>query len=186
MEEVDGELLLVMDYIEGGSLSQLIARGGELPMGVALRVLIDVCAGIDAIHTAKDEQGIPLGLVHRDVSPQNVLVGFDGVARVTDFGIAKSAASPKRTAKNVRRQRRPALGARSPLHPGPVSALRVASLARRVLRPDGADAIPRPRVALVSLCAGYSCANRSRGRGLAPSLHQPRPLEAATSHSRRS
>ena len=103
VEEVDGELLLVMDFIEGGSLSQLIARAGQLPMGVALRVLIDVCAGIDAIHTAKDEQGIPLGLVHRDVSPQNVLVGFDGVARVTDFGIAKSAASPKRTAKNVRR-----------------------------------------------------------------------------------
>lgn len=103
VEEVAGELLLVMDYIEGGSLSQLLARGGQVPMEVALRIVVDACAGIDAIHTAKDVQGIPLGLVHRDVSPQNILVGFDGVARVTDFGIAKSAASPKRTAKNVRR-----------------------------------------------------------------------------------
>lgn len=103
VEEVSGELLLVMDYIEGGSLSQLLARGGQVPMEVALRIVVDACAGIDAIHTAKDAQGIPLGLVHRDVSPQNILVGFDGVARVTDFGIAKSAASPKRTAKNVRR-----------------------------------------------------------------------------------
>jgi eukaryotic-like serine/threonine-protein kinase len=92
VEEAEGELLLIMDYIEGASLATLVAQGGGDPTvraKAALRVLIDACAGLDAAHRALDERGRPFGLVHRDVSPQNILVGVDGVARVIDFGIAK-------------------------------------------------------------------------------------------------
>lgn len=103
VDEVDGELLLVMDYIDGGSLSQLVTSDHEVPLGVKLSIVLDACAGLSAIHTARDAEDRPLGLVHRDVSPQNILVGLDGVARVTDFGIAKGAADPKRTSKMMRR-----------------------------------------------------------------------------------
>jgi len=103
VDEVDGELLLVMDYIDGGALSQLLTAGTKMPLGVKLSVILDACAGLSAIHTAVDADGRPLGLVHRDVSPQNILVGLDGAARITDFGIAKAALDPKRTAMTMRR-----------------------------------------------------------------------------------
>jgi len=95
VEAVGDAIQLVMDYIEGASLGELVAaatRGGErVPAAVAVRVVLDACAGLHAAHEARDDAGGPLGLVHRDVSPQNILVGVDGVARVTDFGIAKCA-----------------------------------------------------------------------------------------------
>jgi serine/threonine-protein kinase len=93
VEEDDGTLQLVMDYVEGASLGQLILHGARtgarLPAAVAVRVVLDACAGLHAAHELRDEAGAPLGLVHRDVSPQNILVGLDGAARVTDFGVAK-------------------------------------------------------------------------------------------------
>jgi serine/threonine-protein kinase len=95
VEELDGELLLVMDYVEGVSLAQLLPwvepSGAPMPSRVALRILVDACVGLGAVHGARDEKGRPLGVVHRDVSPQNVLVGVDGVAKITDFGVAKNA-----------------------------------------------------------------------------------------------
>lgn len=93
VEQVDDHLLLVMDYIEGASLSELLAArpSQPLPPRLAVRVALDACAGLHAAHELKDASGQPLHIVHRDVSPQNLLVGVDGVARLTDFGIAKSA-----------------------------------------------------------------------------------------------
>jgi len=93
---VDGtELLLVMEYVRGVSLSQLTraARdsGTRLPPRVVVAILAGALYGLHAAHEAHDERGMPLELVHRDVSPQNVLVGADGIARVLDFGIAKAA-----------------------------------------------------------------------------------------------
>jgi serine/threonine protein kinase len=97
IEVVGDAIQLVMDYIEGASLGELVSAraraGGKVPAGVAVRVALDACAGLHAAHEACDEDGHPLDLVHRDVSPQNILVGLDGVARVTDFGIAKCAGS---------------------------------------------------------------------------------------------
>ena len=92
VEEVEGELLLVMDYVEGASLADLV-NYEELPMParVAVRALLDGCAGLQAAHELTDDDGKSLGIVHRDVSPHNILVGVDGVARLTDFGIAKSS-----------------------------------------------------------------------------------------------
>jgi hypothetical protein len=93
VESVGDAVQLVMDYIEGASLGELVgtqARAGKrLPPGIAVRIVLDACAGLHAAHEAVDDGGEPVGLVHRDVSPQNVLVGVDGIARVTDFGIAK-------------------------------------------------------------------------------------------------
>jgi serine/threonine-protein kinase len=95
VEELAGELSLVMDYVEGTSLFDLIEAGRAvkrpLPPRIAVRVALDACAGLHAAHTLCDEDGRPLHLVHRDVSPHNILVGVDGVARLSDFGIAKHA-----------------------------------------------------------------------------------------------
>jgi eukaryotic-like serine/threonine-protein kinase len=89
-------LYLVMEYVEGDSLVSLIRRaarqGTAIPLGVTVRVMIDALAGLHAAHELRGTDGLPLNLVHRDVSPQNILVGADGVSRITDFGIAFAAA----------------------------------------------------------------------------------------------
>ncbi len=92
--EIEGdEITLVMDYIEGASLAELLnegLRGGErVPAPVVVRIILDACAGLHAAHEVVDEKGRAVGLVHRDVSPQNLLVGLDGTTRVSDFGVAK-------------------------------------------------------------------------------------------------
>jgi eukaryotic-like serine/threonine-protein kinase len=91
----DAELLLVMDFVLGESLDRLLRRARATrqppPVRVICSVLAGVLAGLHAAHEARDEGGAPLDIVHRDVSPQNVLVGVDGVPRVVDFGVAKAA-----------------------------------------------------------------------------------------------
>ena len=89
----EGELLLVMDYVQGESLSHLARamRPGAIPPRLAVTVLTGVLHGLHAAHEATTEHGEPLHIVHRDVSPQNVIVGVDGVPRVFDFGVAKAA-----------------------------------------------------------------------------------------------
>jgi serine/threonine protein kinase len=90
-----GELFLVMEYVPGESLARLVraarGRGDILPPGITVAIMVGVLQGLHAAHEAKNERGLPLGIVHRDVSPQNVLVGSDGQARVLDFGVAKAA-----------------------------------------------------------------------------------------------
>jgi serine/threonine-protein kinase len=92
--EEAGELFIVMEFIDGVTLRHLlqtVVKDGErIPMGVVLRVMHGVLQGLHAAHEAKGAQGQPLNLVHRDVAPDNVLVGTDGFARVFDFGIAKA------------------------------------------------------------------------------------------------
>ena len=93
-EDAEG-VFLVMDYVEGDSLSGLLRRGIEagepLPLGIGMRILIDALAGLHAAHELLDDSGRPLGIVHRDFTPQNLLIGIDGVARLADFGIARAA-----------------------------------------------------------------------------------------------
>jgi serine/threonine-protein kinase len=89
------ELFLVMEYVHGESLSRLARaarkRREAIPVRVASAVMIATLHGLHAAHEAKNERGEPMHLVHRDVSPQNVLVGVDGVARIADFGVAKAS-----------------------------------------------------------------------------------------------
>jgi hypothetical protein len=91
---LDNELLLVMEYVSGASLSRIQVRqreaGRVAPHRVAVDIMVGALNGLHAAHEAKNENGEPLGIVHRDVSPQNILIGTDGVARLLDFGIAKA------------------------------------------------------------------------------------------------
>ena len=91
---VGNELILVMEYIHGESLAMLlraVRREGTLvPPPIVAAIISGVLHGLHAAHEATSEQGTPLGIVHRDMSPQNVIVGADGIARVLDFGVAKA------------------------------------------------------------------------------------------------
>ncbi len=86
------EIFLVMDYVPGVTLAELVkAQSGEpVPLSAALSIMHDALAGLSAAHRATSQGGQPLKLVHRDVSPQNLLIGADGITRVLDFGIAKA------------------------------------------------------------------------------------------------
>jgi eukaryotic-like serine/threonine-protein kinase len=83
-----------MEYVPGESLSRLVRKtrdaGERIPPRHAIAIMCGALEGLHAAHEAKSERGVPLGMVHRDVSPQNVHVGVDGVSRVLDFGIAKA------------------------------------------------------------------------------------------------
>jgi serine/threonine-protein kinase len=91
---LDGEIFLVMEYVHGEPVSRImmaLARRRErMPVNIAVGICLGLLEGLHAAHEAKSEDGTPLGIVHRDVSPQNVLIGADGVTRVLDFGIAKA------------------------------------------------------------------------------------------------
>ncbi len=90
----EGEVLLVMEYVAGESLASLVKeaqkRRESIPLPIASAIVVGLLHGLHAAHEATSESGEPLGLVHRDVSPQNILVGGDGVARLIDFGVAKA------------------------------------------------------------------------------------------------
>lgn len=89
------EIFLVMEYVPGVTLAELLrlaaAAGEPLPPRVATGIVCHALEGLHAAHEARAEDGSPLGIVHRDVSPQNVLVGADGVSRLLDFGVARAA-----------------------------------------------------------------------------------------------
>jgi len=91
--EAERDLYVVMEYVHGLPLAGALERAGDAPMPVEIAVAIAeaVLLGLQAAHEARAEDGTPLGIVHRDVSPQNILIGADGVPRLIDFGIAKAA-----------------------------------------------------------------------------------------------
>jgi eukaryotic-like serine/threonine-protein kinase len=91
--QVDGELLVAMEYVQGetlaGLLKKLGAEQGRIPLPVVSGIFSGALAGLHAAHEATNERGQPLDIIHRDVSPQNILIGADGAARIIDFGVAK-------------------------------------------------------------------------------------------------
>jgi serine/threonine-protein kinase len=95
---------VIMEYVHGESLARLLAAandGSFLPARVATSILSGALRGLHSAHEARNEDGEPLELVHRDVSPQNILVGADGVARLIDFGIAKARLHAQTTAEGL-------------------------------------------------------------------------------------
>ncbi len=88
------QLYMVMDYIEGDTLAAIqrtaIGLQRTIPLGISLRIVLDALIGLDAAHNLRGPDGEWLQLIHRDVSPQNILVGSDGAARLVDFGIARA------------------------------------------------------------------------------------------------
>jgi serine/threonine-protein kinase len=105
LTEIDNRYCLAMEYVQGEDVRRLEKHARlaskPLPVGLALRIIAEAAAGLDYAHQARDAQGKPLRLVHRDVSPQNILVGFDGGVKVIDFGVAKAAGSTSQTATGV-------------------------------------------------------------------------------------
>jgi len=91
--EENNALYLVMEWVDGESLSVVLAKAAEsggVPLPIAVNLIGQACQGLYAAHNLRDESGNLLGLVHRDVSPQNLLVSFSGTAKLVDFGIAKA------------------------------------------------------------------------------------------------
>lgn len=99
--EHDGELYMAMEYVDGTTAARLVraasARGDDLPLEAALYIALSVLRGLDYAHNARDDDGKPLSLVHRDVSPGNVLIDRSGAVKLTDFGIARAAEIERRT-----------------------------------------------------------------------------------------
>jgi serine/threonine-protein kinase len=94
--EAYGALFYAMEWVDGESLRELqracTSAGERVPAGVAARILADACVGLHAAHEATDLDGTPLEVVHRDVSPHNILLTTDGIPRLIDFGIARARA----------------------------------------------------------------------------------------------
>ncbi len=104
VEEQDGRFFIVMEYLEGQPLSHTrtrLARLGSQLRDHQVRVLCDVLEALHHAHELADYDGKPLNVVHRDVSPHNVIITYDGVAKLVDFGIAKAADSTSQTRTGV-------------------------------------------------------------------------------------
>ena len=99
--EHDGELYMAMEFVDGTTAARLVraaaSRNEEVPLEAALYIALSVLRGLDYAHNARDDEGKPLDLVHRDVSPGNVLIDRSGAVKLTDFGIARAAEIERRT-----------------------------------------------------------------------------------------
>ncbi len=105
VHDAEGEHLLVMDYVDGASLANVMRaarkREERLSRPAVIRILIDALSGLHAAHELTTFDGTPLGVVHRDATPHNILLGTDGTVRITDFGIAKAAERTVHTATGL-------------------------------------------------------------------------------------
>lgn len=101
-ETLDDALVMVMEWVEGATLQALVGSQ-PLPARLVARIVQDACNGLGAIHGAENASGKHLGLVHRHVAPENVLVGTDGTSRLTDFGLAITNVSTRMTRKGIRK-----------------------------------------------------------------------------------
>ncbi|AKF81754.1 tyrosine-protein kinase [Myxococcus fulvus 124B02] len=92
---MDGQYFLAMELVDGQPLNRVLKRGTRmglprLPIPLAVYVALEMCRGLNYAHTRTNEKGVPLGIVHRDISPDNVLISYEGQVKIVDFGIAKA------------------------------------------------------------------------------------------------
>jgi tetratricopeptide (TPR) repeat protein/tRNA A-37 threonylcarbamoyl transferase component Bud32 len=125
--EEDGEVFIVMDYVHGVALSKLLAAHvaadvGPVPIGILAGIFAGALHGLQAAHDVKNDRGEPFGLVHRDISPQNLIVGTDGLVRVADFGIAMASGRLAVTQDHHQIKGKVAYMAPEQLEAGPVDA----------------------------------------------------------------
>ena len=103
--KIDGTYFIAMELVQGPTLSQIMQQArratGPVPLGIALEILIQLCDALDHAHELRDAGGRPLDLVHRDISPSNVIVSRDGIAKLIDFGIAKARSARRSTQAGI-------------------------------------------------------------------------------------
>ena len=101
----NGEYFIVMEYVNGKDLSDVIRAaqlaGREVPWDIAVHICRETCKGLHYAHTKQDSDGAPLNIIHRDISPHNVLVSFMGEVKIVDFGIAKASSIMNKTAVGI-------------------------------------------------------------------------------------
>src|SRR4051812_7997775 len=103
--KVDDSFFIALEYVHGRDLRSIFDRmrnrAESLPISMACYVTMQVCEGLDYAHNKRDAQGRELNLVHRDISPQNVLIGYEGEVKLIDFGIAKAAGKASKTQAGI-------------------------------------------------------------------------------------
>lgn len=103
--KVGEDYFIVMEYVDGKTLGQILRnfrqREIPIPLDVILFCLAELCQGLDYIHNKADPQGKPMGVVHRDVSPQNIIVSYSGTVKIIDFGVAKAEEKISQTESGV-------------------------------------------------------------------------------------
>lgn len=99
--QVDESYFIAMEFIDGIDLADMsrlaLEQGREIPLGIAVKIVVDMLQGLEYAHNFHDRDGHYMGLVHRDVTPHNVLVSNDGVVKLVDFGVAKAKANQSKT-----------------------------------------------------------------------------------------
>jgi serine/threonine protein kinase len=104
---IDKSYYIAMDYVHGRDLRTIMRRAKEkglrIPLELCLRIVSHVCSALEYAHRKKDDRGRPMRIVHRDVSPQNILISFEGDVKLTDFGIAKAATKASTTDRGALR-----------------------------------------------------------------------------------
>jgi serine/threonine protein kinase len=105
--KIEASYYIAMEYVHGRDLRTIQKRAREkglrMPLDLSLRVVSQVCAALEYAHRKKDERGRPMEIVHRDVSPQNILISFEGEVKLVDFGIAKAATKASSTDRGALR-----------------------------------------------------------------------------------
>ncbi|OGP10211.1 MAG: hypothetical protein A2048_01635 [Deltaproteobacteria bacterium GWA2_45_12] len=103
--KIGDDYYISMEYIDGVNLREVSNRAKELnekiPLPLCLYIISEVCKGLDYAHSKRDEFGKPLEIVHRDISPQNILISFEGESKIVDFGIAKAAMNISHTSSGI-------------------------------------------------------------------------------------
>ena len=96
---------LAMEYVHGQDLRALLARAGasgtRVPLDLALTVVAGAASGLEHAHERRNSDGTPMGIVHRDVSPSNIIIGYDGAVKLLDFGIAKATSRSVETQSGI-------------------------------------------------------------------------------------